>query len=103
MNKQDLINQINSEELEATLKDTLIEKVNSYPDQLSNENLMEFDALLADLQSEEVQSAALLTDTARNIDSMIDELDAIEDQYVHDSTTIKRDGPKTLQGLVGQE
>lgn len=102
MNKQELLNMINSEEMSAEIKEALAQKANSFSDELSREDLLEFDAFVAELQTEEAESALFLDRMAQNIEDLVDGADDNYDEFIQSSTKSMRDGLTAAQSLVSE-
>lgn len=81
MTKSTLINNIEEMDITDDLKQGLLEKINSYPnDELSSEDMLNFDSFLAELQEEELETGMAMEEMADSIDSYLNELASAEEE-----------------------
>ena len=103
MTKQDLINLITAENLSEDLKLDLVERVKTFSDQLTDNEMKTFTNELAELQAVETESALLLNQLADDVDNFIDDLDDIEDKLVDRTIKVQRNGLQAAQNLMMTE
>ena len=102
MNKQDLLNNLNSEEMDSEIKEAVAQKINSYSDELSNSDLKELDSFLAELQVEEAESAVLLEKMAKDVNDLINGMDDYYDEYIASTTQSMKNGLESANTLVSE-
>jgi hypothetical protein len=102
MNKQDLLNNLNSEEMDSEIKEAVAQKINSYSDELSNSDLKELDSFLAELQVEEAESAVLLEKMAKDVNDLINGMDDNYDEYIASTTQSMKNGLESANTLVSE-
>lgn len=81
MTKTTLINDIEQMNITDDLKQGLLEKLSSYPnDELSQEEMLDFDSFLAELQEEELETGMAMEEMADSIDSYLNDLANAEEE-----------------------
>lgn len=101
MQKIELIGAINEGAFTDDIKQSLLTEVATYPDELSQQEISDFDGLLAEIQEGEMVAASGLEQIATILDDATEALDANYEASVEDSVAAMKDGLELAQELTG--
>jgi uncharacterized protein YpuA (DUF1002 family) len=100
MQKEELINIINSADFIDEVKDGILEELGQYPDTLSQEDLMKFDSFLKEIQVTEIQVAGLLEEMVEQSSKMDDQDEKDTQQFVEESVKMMHRELSTADEMV---
>lgn len=101
--KEQIIQQINASDLTSDVRDEVIAKLNQYPDPLTEAQLGEFGAFLAQMEEEERMTSIGLNDAANQGARLVTGLDKNEEEYERETSEILMDGLAAAQDATEPE
>lgn len=100
MNKQTLINSFNEEVgLEADLKAEIVDHLNTYPEELSQEDLNKIDTYLSEIQSDELELAHAYETLLHESEQYIKEVEGSHEDFVTGVAQTMKDELKHLDDM----
>lgn len=101
MQKQTIISQVETLGLTDDVKQELMGKLASYPDEMTNEQVMDFEGFVMDAQRGEQLLARAYDTAAEGLEDAADTANDSIDEFVTSSAQIMRDNLEDAEELLG--
>ena len=97
--KTQVLEELKGQDFDSETYQLIVDSLQEFPEELSNEDLQKVDTLLAEMQAAETLSAQLYGEMADSLEKAADQLTDTADEYVESAAKITYDNVKLAQDL----